>query len=235
MPTPYDASGWADETTLGRRIFNHNVRLTGREAPGWTLVKVAPMHRDERLAETAYLLQEKSPDGARRQVRVGIHELPDWRAAHQQLLAILAHAMRPDLPRAAGRLAALGDVAFVAAEPRTDIPAAISFTRGNVAVTLSSVGGTTADVSPIAAAIDQALKDPPAKSPALRRRARPTPPETVEAAGALIDRLSSHGDAWVKALVPDGELHRRGEALVYTPAEPGRKAVQVFVVPTAAR
>ena len=39
MSAQYDTAEWAAETTLGRRVFNANFRMTGNELPGWQLVK----------------------------------------------------------------------------------------------------------------------------------------------------------------------------------------------------
>jgi hypothetical protein len=50
-----------------------------------------------------------------------------------------------------------------------------------------------------------------------------------------VEDLGSLGDAWLKVIVPDGEVHRRGDALVYLASEPGRKAVQVFSIPLTTR
>ena len=72
--------------------------------------------------------------------------------------------MRTDIPRVTGKLAKLGDVVFVGRDPVTDIPAAITFTRGNVRVSVASVGGRNIDVLEIAAKMDHFLSDTPTKA-----------------------------------------------------------------------
>jgi hypothetical protein len=236
MESQYDLKAWASETTRGRRLFNHNFRMSGRELAGWQLLKAAPMHRDRSLAETTYLWQRKeAPD--RQVVRVNLAELPDWRAAQKHLRDALAHCMRPDLPRGTGGLAEVGDVELVARAAPSDVPAAIQFSRGNIAVAVNSVGSVAVDVSYLAAGIDRALADPPAKVASLRTMAKRLTPKTVTVKRRegvhLVKDLSKVGERWLKAVVPDGELRRKGNALLYTSPEPGKKDVQIYSIRVA--
>jgi hypothetical protein len=235
METQYDIKAWAGETALGKRVFNYNFRMLGREVTGWQMLKAVPMHRDRTLSETTYLWQSKdAPD--RQLVRVNVGELADWRAAQKHLLEMLGHSMRPDLPRGTGKLAEVGDIEFVARAPGSDIPAAVQFTRGNVAVAVNSVGSVTIDVSDIAAIVDRVLSESPTGVPSLRTRAKPQPPKTVLIKGkegaSLVKDLKKVGDAWLKVIVPDGELRRKGDALVYVTPQAGRKTVQIFSIRT---
>jgi hypothetical protein len=233
MKSQYDLKAWASETSRGRQLFNHNFRMSGRELAGWQLLKAVPMHRDRSLAETTYLWQSKeAPD--RQVVRVSVAELHDWRAAQKHLRDALAHCMRPDLPRGSGGLAEVGDVEFVARAAPSDVPAAMQFARGNVAVAVNSVGSVTVDVSDVAAGVDRALADAPAKVASPRTMAKRLTPKTVTVKRRegvhLVKDLSKVGDRWLKAIVPDGELRRRGNALVYTSPEPGKKTVQLYSI-----
>ena len=235
MDSHYDIKAWAGETTLGRRLFNYNFRMLGREVTGWQMLKVVPMHRDSVLLEMTYLWQSK--DAPNRQlVRVNVGELADWRAAQKHLLGILEHSMRPDLPRGTGKLAAVGDIEFVARELQSDISAAVQFTRGNIAVAVNSVGSVTVDVSDIAAIVDRMLTEPPTSVPSLRRLAKLQLPKTILVKGRkrvrLLKSLKKVGDRWLKAIVPDGELRRSGDALEYTTPQPGKKTVQIFSIRT---
>lgn len=230
MEPQYDIKAWAVETTVGRRVFNCNFRMLGREVKGWQLLKAVPMHRDRRSSEMTYLW--RSTEAPEQLVRVSGSELTDWREAQKQLMDMLMHSMRPDLPRGTGRLAEVGDIQFVARAPGSDIPAAVQFTRGNIAVAVNSVGSVTIDVSDIAAIVDRALSEPPTKVPSLRTLAKRQVPKTVLVKGktgvSLVKNLKKVGDAWLKAIVPDGELRRKGEALVYLSPQPGKKTVQIF-------
>src|SRR5260370_20922895 len=97
MESDYDTKAWSRETELGRRIFNYNFRMFGREITGWELLKAVPMHRDRTLSEMTYLWQNKSAP-KQQLVRVNVGELPDWRSAQKHLLGMLENSMRPDIP-----------------------------------------------------------------------------------------------------------------------------------------
>ena len=191
------------------------------------------MHRDRRLSEITYLWQNTdAPD--RELVRVNVLETADWQAAQKHLLVILHHCMRPDLPRGTGKLAMLGDIEFVARAPRSDLPAAIQFVRGNIVISVNSVGSVTIDVSNMAAIIDLVLTEPPTSVPFLREWAKLELPKTVTAkrkgALPLVKDLTTIGDRWLKVMTPDGELRRKGDSLVYITPQPGTKRVQIFSI-----
>lgn len=225
----YDVKAWARETTTGRRLFNYNFHLVGRDVAEWELVKTVPMHRDDTLVETTYLWQRKSaPD---RLIRISVSELADWRAAQDRLLDLLNHAMRPDIPRGADKLAEIGDIQYVARATPSDIPGGIQFARGNVAVAVDSVGSVIVDVSGIAAGVDQQLVEPTSASPA---RAKSMKPSTQTVAGkakvdvTVISDLRTRAKEWIKVIAPDGELRRKGNTLVYTSPRAGRKSIKIL-------
>jgi hypothetical protein len=234
MNTQYNPEEWAAETTSGRQVFNYNYRMLGAEIRGWKLAKTVTMRESPEATETVYLWQSRS-DPEREMVRVGITERGSWRFAQESLADQLHNSMRPDIPRGTRQLASVGDVNFVGREPHTDIPAAISFVRGNLSVSVSSVGETNVDVSEIAKALDQALSAPPTereleqgKAEAKAIRARVNAGE----AHALIESLpeAAPADGWLKVLAPDGELSREGDALIYVSPESGAKRVETFLV-----
>src|SRR5260370_33877190 len=84
MESDYDTKAWSRETELGRRIFNYNFRMFGREITGWELLKAVPMHRVSTLSEMTYIWQNKSAP-KQQLVRVNVGELPDWRSAQKHL------------------------------------------------------------------------------------------------------------------------------------------------------
>src|SRR5690349_14162399 len=139
MEFDYDTTRWSERTTLGRRVFNYNYRMLGRELPEWSLVKAVPMRHVPSVAETAYLWHsQRSAD--RELVRVTVAALDHWREAQGFLAETLSHRMRANIPEGTGVLAQLGDVNFVARVPRSDLAGAISFARGNVVVSVHSAG-----------------------------------------------------------------------------------------------
>ncbi len=233
MNTKYDKNEWAAGTTLGRQVFNYAYRLTGAEFKGWKLLKTVTMQEGRDLTERVYIWQSNS-DPKHEMVRVSITERHDWRLAQESLHQYLMECMRPDIPRGTKKLAPLGDVNFVGREPQTDIAGAITFTRGNVCVSISSAGEKGVDVSEMAAMLDRALSEPPAKAEAGKRRARAGIPESVDVMArkpfVLIEKLPEAvpRGGWMKIIVPDGELHRKGDALIYVSPDGGKKRVSAF-------
>lgn len=231
MESRYDRKAWAAATTLGRRVYNFNFRLAAVDIPGWQLLKAIPMHVDPQTVETVYVLRPK--DGPPEQlIRIGTAELSSWRAAQDYLTQLLDHTMRPDLPATTNEL---GDVAFVAKEQPSDAPAAAQFTRGNIAITISSVGEATASPLPLAAAIDRLLSQPVALLPHLTKFASRKKPQTVLPRGKLgatlvKDLPRSTGSAWMKVTVPDGELLRKDKALVYVSGKKTKQSVQIQLI-----
>ena len=232
MNVTYDTSKWAAETTLGRHVFNVNFRLTGSELRGWELVNVVAMEHEPGVTEQVYVLRKT---GARREtlIRVGIAELDSWRAAQERLHTVLLHSMRPDIPRAAGILEQTGDVSFAAYEAQA--AASIFFVRGNVLVTVASVGEATVDVSTLARKLDATLCQPPKKAELESGLAEHRSPRSFEVKKArpidVVESLpqATAADTQVKVIVPDGELHREDDRLVYVSESGGRKRVRQYV------
>jgi hypothetical protein len=232
---PDEMEEWAGGTTRGRHIFNYGHRMLGNELRGWEMLKSVVMETGRGVEEKVYLWQGKDDPG-REMVRVAVAELPSWHLAQNRLRDVLNNSMRPDVPRATGRLAKLGDVTFVARDPQSDIPAAVSFTRGNVCVSVNSVGERNVDVSEIAARLDRALSEPPTKPEVEKGRVRTRAPKTAAVKAGeprvLIDNLreaASRG-GWLKVIAPDGELSREGDALIYVSSQGGKKDIGTYVV-----
>jgi hypothetical protein len=235
MNATYDVVVWATETTRGRQVFNYNYRMLATEIKGWKLLKVVTMQEGHDVTEKAYIWQSKS-DSEHEMIRVDITERHNWRQAQESLHENLKERMRPDIPRGAKKLAQLGDVVFVSREPQTDIPGAISFTRGNVFVSVSSIGEKSIDVSDIATRLDRVLSESPATREVEKGKVRALTPNvaTVKAneAYVLIKNLqeTAPGGGWVKIIAPDGELSRKRDALIYVSAQGGEKQVGIFAI-----
>jgi hypothetical protein len=233
MGGQYDVQEWAAATTRGRHVFNHNYRLLGGEFRGWELLKVVAMKTGQVPDEKVYLWSSKGDPG-RDMVRVGIVERSVWRLAQERLRDELANSMRPDIPRGTGTSAKLGDVSFVSRDPQSDVPAAISFTRGNVCVLVNSVGERNVDVSELATRLDRLLNEPPAEAKVEKWRVRVRLPKAVvakaEEAHVLIKNLeaAARRGEWLKIIAPDGELTRRDNALIYVSPKGGKRRINIF-------
>jgi len=230
MNAGYDTSEWASETTVGRRIFNANFRLGGSGLGGWEAVKSVAVEQEAGVTERVTLWRKS---GARREtlIRVGVVEYDSWSAAQQGLYATLLHCMRPDIPRGKGTLARTGDVGFAASAARARGTASAFFSRGNVAVSVASVGEATVDVAAFARKVDTALSTPPKDSELKRGLAAYGSPRSFDVKTrrpvTIIANLRHVLDTggWLKVIAPDGELRREDDQLVYVPERPGRKRI----------
>lgn len=225
----YDTRSWARQTTLGRRVFNHNFRMIGEGPTGWTLIKTVPMARDAKRTETTWLWQAAGASDAL--VQVNVTEFSDWRAAQKHLATLLDHCMRPAVPRGAGNLAEAGDVIFVVRDPVHDRQASAQLARGNVAVAIRSVGSIAVDVSAFVRLVDAMLsgasdKDDfhPAERNFLSMRA-------AEKGGVSVLPIDlGESDAWLRLIASDGELRRKGRTIVHVASAPGESTVELFAL-----
>jgi hypothetical protein len=233
--THYDSERWAEATTRGRHVFNYRFRMFGHELKGWALVKVVTLQETDELTEAVYIWQHNK-EGARRVIRVALDELDSWRAAHARLRATLDHCMRPSIPRGTGTLAKIGDVNLVARDPQFDQPAAVVFSRGNVCVSVNSVGELNVDVSPFAASIDRDLSEQPARGKVGPHAIRTIAPKRLVAKRQgkhpLIRSLSKTvpRDSWLKVIAPDGEVRRERDRLVYVVPKPGARRIGAYLM-----
>lgn len=235
MDMTYDLEEWAAATTSGRGVFNYNYRMTGDELRGWELVNVVAMGNEPGVSDFAYIWQRKGGD-AQELLRIHVVERHHWRSAHVQLQEQLRHSMRPDIPRGTGKLKGIGDVNFVGQDQESDLVTMLTFTRGNMFVSIASVGEKPVDVSKAAKALDRSLGEPPTEATIQRGRASDMSPKPVSVkknqkrtlVKALPEPVSRSG--WLKIIAPDGELSRDGDEVVYVPSRGGKKEIKHYLV-----
>lgn len=236
MSTEYDPASWAAETTLGRRVFNFNFRLTGDEMRGWELVKSTSTDVEPGVTERVYMLRQSGAKGEVL-IRVGIVELDSWRSAQQRLHMTLLNCMRPDVPRGKGTLAKLGDISFAAHEPKAKILGSAYFTRGNLLVSVASVGDVPVDVAQLTKKLDATFGEAPKDAELASGRAQQRSPRSFDVKEseptAVIENLPAvaAGGGWLKVIAPDGELRREDDRLVYVPERGGKKRVGQYIHP----
>jgi hypothetical protein len=237
-PTPearYDLDEWAAATELGRRVFNYNYTMIGTELPGWELVNTVNMEHEPGLIERIFVWEKKGSEG-KQLIRVGIAETNEWRRAQVQLQTQLGYSMRRDVPRGKGKLAKVGDVSYAAQPEDAKTVASVLFTRGNLSVSVNSVGEEMVDVASVAGKLDRAFSEPPTKKDLERKRAEDRSPKPLKLKmherKRLIDELPERivRSGWIKVIVPDGELSREDDTLVYESAEAGTKQIEEFFV-----
>lgn len=235
MNATYDPVRWAAETKLGRQIFNFNFRLTGDEMRGWELVNVAGGAPQPGAVEQVYLFQQTKA-AKEMLVRVDIVERENWRGAQERLQSTLLHCMSPELQQGKGELSGVGDVCYVGTEGNKAPVSAAFLARGNLFVSIASVGEEPVDVAPFTRKLDGLLSEIPseAEGAAAKSRVPHLQLKDVRAGEAFtvvdsLDTMKADG-GWLKVVAPDGELRREDDRLVYVPEQPGSKRVSRFVV-----
>lgn len=235
MESEYNIEQWATETTLGRGVFNHNYRMIGNELRGWELLNSVVMQNESGITEKVYMWQKKGSEG-QQLIRIGIAELNSWNNAQNQLRNELQHSMRADIPRGTGKLADTGDVNFVAKEAKSRTIARLIFTRGNLTVSLASVGEKPVDVSKFAKALDTLFTEPPDASEVESGLVKELGPKTLQAKEketvSIIEKIDEPvalGE-WLKIIAPDGELKLEDKNLVYVSTKAGRKRIGKYLV-----
>jgi hypothetical protein len=235
MNATYDPARWATETKLGRRLFNFNFRLTGEEMRGWELVNVTSAEPQSGAPERIYLFQ-RSKAARETLLRVDIVERENWRGAQERLQTTLLHCMHPELPRGKGDLSRTGDVCYVGEQTKAEPASSAFFTRGNLFVSVTSVGEAPVDVVPLAKKLDDLLSDIPKQAKgatAAKERSPHVQLKDVIAGEAVavvesLEAVKAEGE-WLKVVAPDGELRRENDKLVYVPEQGGTKSVSRYI------
>jgi hypothetical protein len=230
----------------GRGLLIYNLDLRGDYFSGFKLLKRFVMQRTSTLAETIYLFQPIGESGPDVLIRVSVAELNNAQNAKAHLGQELNQSMRPEIPPGTGELETVGDVNFVGRSGPADLTAGISFSRGNICVTVGNAGPKTVDVSELAKQIDDLLRGETVIDEAETEglRARAVEPsvlsgraegrtisvkgrERVTVVPALGELTSQKG--WVRISVPDGELNREGNQVVYHSDAAGNVSLRLSV------
>jgi hypothetical protein len=233
MESPHNVEAWIAEVAGRPSVFNHNVRLSGSEFRGFELVNEVELTGSIGLPERVYIYARRT--GEREALlRVSLSEQDDTRYGLLTLRDDLDHSMRPDPARSAGKLAKLIDVGFAQRDESGAGMGAVSFTVGNVAVTLRSAGDEPVDVAAAAAQLAKMLAGPPDKASLKSGLARARKPARVDLkagqAGTVIDALPDPVPSGVRVqlFAPDGEFRRQGNTLIYTACSDGKARIERY-------
>lgn len=234
MDSQYDTNEWAAATTQGRHIFNYNYQMVGDELRGWELVNAVTMGNEPGIREMVYIWEKKGSKG-QELLRISITELHNWRDAQDKLHDQLRHSMRPNIPKASGKLAKVGDVSFVGQAQESNGVAAISFARGNLVVSVRSVGDKPVDVSNTTRMLDTNFSEPPKEEKIKKGVAQALSPRQVEVreneSTQLIKKLPERvlRSGWLKVMATDGEISREDDALVYISPKTGKHDIRAYL------
>ena len=233
MDSKQDVDSWLAEIAARPSVFNHNLRLRAAEFKGFDLVNVVQMAAPNGATEHVYLFaKRKAGDETLLRVSVSTHD--NTRHALLALRDVVDNSMNPDIARAPGKLAKLVDIALAPRVEREQGLAAASFSVGNVAVTLHSVGTVTVDVSAAAVHLGKVLGVAPDKVTLKSERAKSFAPAGVELltgqALTLVEQLpeARPGTERIQLIASDGEFRREGATLVYVARSSGPQRIELF-------
>lgn len=231
MDNEYNPTEWATRVALGRRVFVYNYALRGDEFRGWELVKTTDVEHEKGLGERVFILKRNR--GEDEVIHISVVETSYWAHALEQLKSQLEHCMRPNIAQAKGRTAEIGDVQFEAKAPGSRTVQAVFFARGNLEVTVRSVGDTPVDVVRFAAEMDQSFTRPLGAQRRKVEAAKRLKPATLAVKKrrktVFLERLPerTRRAGWVRAIAPDGELRREDDTLYYFPDQAGQKRIEI--------
>jgi hypothetical protein len=134
---------WHGRSGSGRRIVK-GFRIEGSEIKHWRLQRVK---RDEQAGTTALRSLWSHGDSGEELLSVDVFECASVKAAHDQLLEVLANVQSPKVERKTEKTAP-GDVAFGLANTM------ILFARANLAVSIRNAGPRVVPVGVVARELD---------------------------------------------------------------------------------
>ncbi len=232
MEHRYDQKAWEQETGLGRRLYIHNFGMNGTEFAGWELVNTSLASRVANGSEKVYMWNRKDGKGEDL-VQVRIIESSCWRNALQSHHDQLMQSMRTDIPRGKGKTADIGDIQHVGQTPANETTAMI-FTRGNLQISVTSIGLNPVDVTTLAKALDNKLTKPPTKADEKNLVVTRQKPLKVTAKKkektVLIDSFPepTPESGWMRILTTDGEILKEGNTLYIVDEQGGDRIVEVI-------
>jgi hypothetical protein len=191
------------------------------------------MPHEPGVEEILYIWELKKA-GKGERVRVSVIESGYWRHSHQQLLKQLDQCMRPDMPFGKGKSAGIGDVQYVAQNQDDSQTTAVFFTRGNLRISVQSVGKHPVDVTSLAKRLDGRLVKPPGKGE--EKRGAVSAMESVEInmasaeTATLLEALpaATLSSGMTRIIVDEGELKREGDTLYCISAKAGAKRAEIL-------
>ena len=232
MESKYNQKAWEQETELGRRLYIHNFGMKGMEFDGWELVNTTSESHPPDESEKVYMWKRKAgtEEGL---VQVRVVETNNWRNALQYHHGRLKQSMRSDIPRGKGKTAGIGDIQHVGQAPTNEV-AVVVFTRGNLQISVSSVGLNLVDVTPLAKALDNRLTKSPTKTDEKKLTATRQKPLKVKIRKkektVIIDTLPEPipSSGWTRVLATDGEIRKEGDTLYLVDEQGGDRTVEII-------
>jgi hypothetical protein len=143
LEVQFTVKEWHGRSGSGRRMIK-GFRIEGSEIKNWKLQRVK---RDERAGTAAQLSLWSHGDSGEELLSVDIFECASVKAAHDQLLEVLANVQSPKVERKTEKTAP-GDIAFGL------VNTMILFARANLAVSIRNAGPRVVPVGVVARELD---------------------------------------------------------------------------------
>ncbi len=233
MDSGYDTKKWAAKTDLGKRLFIYNYNMFGNEFSGWELVNSVITEIEPNVSQKIYIWKNtKAKD--EQLIHISIVERSYWQHAQLQLKNELKHCMRPDMPKGKGKITTIGDIRYIGNPPDSKKVTAVFFSRGNLQITIRSVGQSKVDVVKFAKKMDNRFVKPPTKAEEKSGFAKKIKPVKIavkkQVKVVVIDKLSEPvpRSGWLRAMSEDGELRRDGDTLKCIYQKGGKKKVELM-------
>jgi hypothetical protein len=230
MQCGYDQKAWEKETGLGRRLYIHNFGMTGAEFAGWELIDTTVARHSTDESEKVFMWKRQAGEGEEL-VQVRVIETAAWRKALAHHHDLLARSTRTDIPRGKGLTAGIGDIQHVGQAPTKETVTVI-FTRGNLQVSVSSVGLQPVDVIELAQTLDDRLTM--ASSAGEEKITAASGPHLLQVKALkqektpLIETLPAADpqSGWTRFLAEEGEICREADTLYIIDQRGGDRTVE---------
>lgn len=233
MDSGYDTKKWAAKTDLGKRLFIYNYNMFGNEFSDWELVNSVTTEIEPTVSQKIYIWKNtKTKD--EQLLHVSIVERSYWQHAQLHLKNELKHCMRPDMPKGKGKTTSIGDIRYIGDLPDSNQVTAMFFSRGNLQITIRSVGKSSVDVVKFAKSMDGRFVKPPTKADEKSGFAKKIKPEKITAKKqvktVVVDKLSEPlpRSGWLRVMSEDGELRRDGDTIKCIYEKGGKKKIELM-------
>jgi hypothetical protein len=233
LDRPYDIQKWAEKAIAGKRLFIIGFFMSGKEIPGWNLIKVIPEQIYKKRRTIAYLWQ-RAECKIEELIRIDIVESGSWQQSHEALLELLEGYQAPRLPEATSKKIELGDVAYTGFG---EIIQSVVFVRANMIIRIHSVGKQNVSVIDIGKQLDNLLITKPLLSekgviPKIEMFLSDKPTVRVNEVVTLNMKAEDPlgRPLWYKLMVDQGEFFIKDEKVYFLSERPWQIKISLFVI-----
>ncbi len=162
----YGFDSWAGSISGEEHEFIWNFFMNGRESPGWNLAESMDYGVEKERNMTRYLWKKEKEEKEKEKekemlILVDVIETPSLLDSHEAVIDFISECQAPHLPEGKSHGIDVGDISFLShGEPISSI----LFARGNLALSVRSVGSVDVAVDEFAQNVDYYLSEKPPPS-----------------------------------------------------------------------